>query len=85
MRCRVSSCGPGRRRRTRREHGGHEAHQAAVAAIHADGVGNQIILGPVFAGDLAAVGLKPVQDQLALAHFCDHVAVDGKRRTVGSA
>ena len=60
------------------EHGSGDANQGAVTAVHLDGIGDQIKLGPVFTGDPAIVRPEPVQNELAGFSLGDEIAVRGK-------
>src|ERR1700684_4351734 len=55
-----------------------EARQCAVAAVHLEGIGDQVKFGPVLAGDTAIVRPEPVKNKLAGVPFCDEIAVGGK-------
>src|ERR1017187_1121282 len=63
-------------REERRSH----AHQRAVAAVHLDGIGDQVVFGPVFTGNPPAMGPVPVQDELAAISLGDDIPVGWKWR-----
>lgn len=45
-------------------HRRNEANEGAIAAMLANGIRDEVILQLVFAGDLAPLGLKPVEDEM---------------------
>src|SRR5580658_4133749 len=59
-------------------HGGDDADQGAVAAVHLDGVLDQVVFGPIFAGHAAVMRPIPVHDQVAELSFGNHYAIGGK-------
>src|ERR1700678_3504861 len=59
-------------------HGSDDAYQGAVAAVHLDGVFDEIVFGPIFAGHAAVMRPIPVEDQVAELSFGDDYAIGGK-------
>src|SRR5882757_7313796 len=57
-----------------------DSNEGTVAAVVTDGVGDLVILGPVFVGLRTIVRLVPVEHQPALRILGDQVFVGSKRR-----
>ena len=63
--------------------GGGYAYECAIAAVHAYGIGDQVKFRPVLTGYAAIMGPIPIEHQLAIGSFSDHVTIRGKGRVAG--
>lgn len=60
-------------------HRSGDAHQGTVAAVHLDGVDDQVELRPVLTGDPAIVGPVPIKNEFPGVSFRDDITVRRKR------